>query len=226
CYILIPSHPFTLCLCHFCLTHKEWPFCFKSWESSDPTKGFISLPLNRSYYHIQKPYDLPENQRYCFSDGVHRCWVYSTDKPHTPTSQTKPRTEIAIQGYNYSYGVWQFEGHWYVPQGTSGVCIMQVFGASPPHATTLMLRVVNGSLLYYRGPVLVQDIYDKWFKLNVIHDVDAAKVKVYINGCLIFEADGRGGTSHAFKCGVYAQNDDSYYMESRWKDIKVLRKCD
>lgn len=97
---------------------------------------------------------------------------------------------------------------------------------SPPHATTLMLRVVNGSLLYYRGPVLVQDIYDKWFKLNVIHDVDAAKVKVYINGCLIFEADGRGGTSHAFKCGVYAQNDDSYYMESRWKDIKVLRKCD
>lgn len=131
-----------------------------------------------------------------------------------------------MQGYNYSYGVWQFEGHWYVPQGPSGVCIMQVFGASPPHATTLMLRVVNGSLLYYRGPVLVQDIYDKWFKLNVIHDVDAAKVKVYINGCLIFEADGRGGTSHAFKCGVYAQNDDSYYMESRWKDIKVLRKCD
>lgn len=113
-----------------------------------------------------------------------------------------------------------------MPQGTSGVCIMQVFGASPPHATTLMLRVVNGSLLYYRGPVLVQDIYDKWFKLNVIHDVDAAKVKVYINGCLKCEADGRGGTSHAFKCGVYAQNDDSYYMESRWKDIKVLRKCD
>lgn len=84
---------FSLSFLQFAL-HK---ILVQGWESSDPTKGFISLPLNRSYYHIQKPYDLPENQRYCFSDGVHRCWVYSTDKPHTPTSQTKPRTEIAIQ---------------------------------------------------------------------------------------------------------------------------------
>jgi hypothetical protein len=62
-----------------------------------PTQGFVSLPLNRSYYHIQKPYDIPEDQRYCFIHGVHKCWVYSTDKPHTTTSQTMPRTEIAIQ---------------------------------------------------------------------------------------------------------------------------------
>ncbi|KAJ7956957.1 citrate-binding protein-like [Quillaja saponaria] len=89
-------------------------------------------------------------------------------------------------------GTWQFEGDWYVPKGTSGVCIMQVFGASPPHATTLMLRVYNGSLTYYKSPVLVEDIYDKWFRLNVIHDVDAAKVQVYINGSLKIEADGRG----------------------------------
>ena len=30
------------------------------------------------------------------SYGVHKLWVFSTDKPHTLTSQTKPRTEIAI----------------------------------------------------------------------------------------------------------------------------------
>ncbi|KAK9949999.1 hypothetical protein M0R45_005506 [Rubus argutus] len=196
-----------------------------SWEPDvPPTQGFVSLPLNRSYYHIQKPYDVPEDQRYCFIHGVHKCWVYSTDKPHTTTSQTLPRTEIAIQGYNYSSGVWEFEAYGYVPSGTSGVCIMQVFGASSPHATTLMLRVYNGSLTYYTAPVLVPNIYDKWFKLNVVHDVDAAKVRVYIDGCLKIEADGRGGTSHAFKCGVYAQKNDSFYMESRWKDIKVLRK--
>lgn len=128
------------------------------------------------------------------------------------------------QGYGYSSGVWEFEAYGYVPYGTSGVCIMQVFGATAPHATTLMLRVYNGSLTYYRETVLVPDIYDKWFKLNVIHDVDAAKVKVYIDGRLKLEADGRGGTSHAFKCGVYAQNNDSCYMESRWKHIKVLTK--
>lgn len=132
---------------------------------------------------------------------------------------------LLFQGYDYSSGVWQFEGYGYVPCGTTGVCIMQVFGASP-HATTLMLRVYNGSLTYYRASVIVPNIQDKWFKLNVIHDVDNSKVRVYIDGVLKYEAPGRGGTSHYFKFGVYAQNNDSYYMESRWKDIKVLKKCD
>ncbi|GLT70424.1 hypothetical protein SLA2020_425050 [Shorea laevis] len=190
----------------------------------DPTEGFIELPFNRTYYHIQKPYDVPEDQRYSFQNGVHKCWVYSTDKPHTPTSQTKPRTEIAIQGYNYSSGTWQFEAYGYVPRGTSGVNIMQVFGASPPQATTFMLRVYNGSLTYYSDQVLDQDIYDKWFQLNVVHDVDRAKVKVYIDRNLKLEAVGHGGSSHTFKCGVYAQNGDSQCMESRWKQIKILRK--
>ncbi|KAK3004957.1 hypothetical protein RJ639_019300 [Escallonia herrerae] len=195
-----------------------------AWGPTDPTQGFISLPFNRSYYHIQKPYDLPEDQRYSFINGIHTCCVLATDKPHTVTSQTKPRTEIGIQGYNYSSGVWQFEGYGYVPYGTSGVCIMQVFGATAPRATTLMVRVYNGSLMYYREKVLDPCIYDRWFRLNVIHDADAAKVKVFIDGYLKLEAAGRGGTSHTFKCGVYAQNNDSFIMESRWKNIKILRK--
>lgn len=102
---------------------------------------------------------------------------------------------------------------------------MQLFGASQ-HATTLMMRVYNGSLSYYRAPVLVPHIYNRWFRLNVIHDIGAKKVKVFIDGILKFETDDRGGASHYFKCGVYAQNDDSYYMESRWKGIKVLKKRD
>lgn len=83
-----------LCLSLLQIIHQP-----KVWGESpiDPTEGFISLPLNRSFYHIQRPYDVPEDQRYQFIDGVHKLWVYSTDKPHTPTSQTKPRTEIAIQ---------------------------------------------------------------------------------------------------------------------------------
>ncbi|KAJ9177754.1 hypothetical protein P3X46_012933 [Hevea brasiliensis] len=191
----------------------------------DPTQGFIQLPFNTSHYHIQKPYDLPVSQRYSFLNEIHRLWVYSTDHPLSKNSPTKPRTEIIISGYDYSSGVWQFEAHGYVPNGTSGVCIMQVFGASP-HATTPMLRVYNGSLSYYRAPVIVPCIYNRWFKLNVIHDVDGSSVKVYIDGILTYEAPGRGGTSHYFKCGVYAQNDDSYYMESRWKGIKIFKKCD
>ena len=100
---------------------------------------------------------------------------------------------------------------------------MQVFGASG-HATTLMLRTYNGALSYYRDPVLDPDVYNKWFRLNVIYDVEARKLEVYINGVLKFKAPGRGGKFHYFKFGVYSQDDGSNYMESRWKGIKVLKK--
>ncbi|KAG6657386.1 hypothetical protein CIPAW_04G087300 [Carya illinoinensis] len=124
-----------------------------------------------------------------------------------------------LMGYDYSSGVWQFEAYGYVPCGTSGVCVMQVFGSSPrPHATTLMVRVYNDSPSYYRAPVLVPNIYDTWFRLTVIHDVEASNVK----------APGRGGKSHYFKCtwSLCTEHDgsNSYYMESRCKEIKVLKK--
>ncbi|KAL5999947.1 hypothetical protein ACLOJK_034624 [Asimina triloba] len=191
----------------------------------DPALGFVSLPLNSSNFHLHKPYDLPESARYSFIDGVHRLWVYSTDKPLSRFSNTNPRSEIRIRGYDYSSGVWQFEGYGFVPNGTSGVCIMQLFGAAI-HSTTVMMRVYNGSLTYYKNPIVVPYIYDRWFRLNVIHDVGAKIVSIFIDGVLKLTVPDRGGAFHYFKCGVYEQDNSSYYMESRWKDIKVLKKCD
>lgn len=91
---------------------------------------------------------------------------------------------------------------------------MQVFGASSPFATTLMLRVYDGLFMYYNCSVLVPNIYDRWFD----------KLMVYIDGELELKVNGRGGTSHAFKFGVYAQDRDSALMESRWKNIRILRQ--
>ncbi|XP_077232187.1 citrate-binding protein-like [Tasmannia lanceolata] len=210
---------FVLALFYIVLLH----LCTQRAKGADPTAaGFTSLPLNSSNFVIQRPYDLPQSARYSFINGVHRLWVYSTDKPHSPTSKTKPRTEIRIVGYDYSSGVWQFEGHGFVPNGTTGVCVMQLFGAYG-HATTLMMRVYNGTLTYYRTPIIL-DIYDRWFRLNVIHDVGAGEVWVFIDGVLKLKAPDHGGASHYFKCGVYAQDKDSNYMESHWKGIKVLKK--
>ncbi|KDP35305.1 hypothetical protein JCGZ_09464 [Jatropha curcas] len=192
----------------------------------DPTQGFTELPFNHSFYYIQKPYDLKVSDRYSFEDGIHKFWVYSTDKPLARSSPTRPRSEIIVNGYNYTSGVWQFEGQAYVPNGTSGVCIFQVFGASPNATitTTLMLRVYNGSLTYYTDPVLTPEIYDRWFQVNVIHDMDASKTMAFIDGVLSYEGVGRGGAFHFFKFGVYAQKNDSNYMESRWKGIRIFRK--
>ncbi|KAK4356206.1 hypothetical protein RND71_025177 [Anisodus tanguticus] len=189
---------------------------------ADPTDAFTQVPISQSNFQIQKPYDVPVNQRYSFIDGVHKFWVFKTDKPHTTTSQTKPRSEIRITGHDYSSGVWQFEANGYVPSGSSGVSIMQVFGASPT-STTLMLRVYNGGLTYYRE-VIERNIYNRWFTLNVIHDVGASKLKVFINGILKHEASGRGGDHHYLKFRVYAQDNESDRMESRWRGIKLYKK--
>lgn len=63
----------------------------------DPTFGFSSVPLTQANFKLQKPYDIPLDQRYSYKDGVHRLWVYADDKPHNPNSNTQPRTEIRIQ---------------------------------------------------------------------------------------------------------------------------------
>ena len=128
-----------------------------------------------------------------------------------------------LQGYDYSSGVWQFEGYGYVPSGTTGVSIMQVFGAGET-ATTLMLHVYDGALRYYNQKPVEDNVYDRWLRVNVIHDVGASRFTVFIDGENKLSVAGRGGSSHYFKFGVYAQNHDSSCMESRWKDIRIFKK--
>ena len=96
----------------------------------------------------------------------------------------------------YTAGVWQFEGYGYVPAGTSGVSVMQVFGAcASGRNTTLMLHVYGGRLMYYHDEARVVDgdIYDRWFRLNVVHDVDAGMLTVFIDGEERLAVAGHGG---------------------------------
>jgi hypothetical protein len=63
---------------------------------------------------------------------------------------------------------------------------MQIFGAAPERGrtTTLMLHVYDGNLAFYHDlqRVLAENIYDRWIRLNVIHDVAASNITVYIDG--------------------------------------------
>ncbi|KAM0927992.1 hypothetical protein ACQ4PT_002199 [Festuca glaucescens] len=192
---------------------------------ADPTDGFTALNLGQSNFELQRPYDEASGARYSFDGTVRKMWVLSSDKPHARQSHTMPRTEIRITGHDYSSGTRQFEGYGYVPSGTSGVCIMQVFGASDTGAaSTLMLHVYDGALRYYDRQLVEDNIYNRWFKLNVIHDVDGSMLTVYIDGEEKLHVRGRGGHSHYFKFGVYAQHHDSSRMESHWKDVRILKK--
>ncbi|XP_073099841.1 citrate-binding protein-like [Elaeis guineensis] len=201
-----------------CLLRDAHRFC-----NGDPTEGFTAVPLTEWNFEMEKPYDIPLEERYSFVNGVRRMWVYSSDMPLRPDSKTKPRTEIRIRGYDYSSGTWQFEGYGFVPNGTSGTNIMQVHRATYP-ATTLMLRVYGGLLTNYVWSVVEPYVYDRWMRVNVIHDVDADKLTVFIDGVQKMEVEGNGPGVFNFKCGVYTQNYSTYYMESRWRDIRILKK--
>ncbi|CAA2972529.1 Hypothetical predicted protein [Olea europaea subsp. europaea] len=189
-------------------------------RAADPTDGFTLVPLSDGNFVLQKPYNLPLADRYSDASGVRKFWVYTNDKPFQSGSGTRPRTE----GLDYSSGIWQFEGYAYVPKGTSGVTIMQIHGASEG-ATTLQLRIYDGDMKYYKFDVVATDLYDKWFRLNVIHDVDEGKITVFINGVKKYVVNDQGPGDLYFKCGVYAAPENSSkYMESRWKNIKIYKK--
>ncbi|GLJ30114.1 hypothetical protein SUGI_0595580 [Cryptomeria japonica] len=192
-----------------------------------PTDGFTAQDFT---FDIQKPYDKSVDQRYTFINDVHTMWVFSNDKPHTPSSNTKPRTEMRFRakGGDYTSGVWQFEGDMYVPSGSTGVAAMQVMGGANGVSAALQIRVYDGVLKEYGsspatsfGPA---NIYDRWIHLNVIHDADNKHIQIYLDGKLSFDASNPGTGSHYFKCGVYTQNNSSQRMESRWRNIKIWKR--
>ncbi|KAI3507255.1 hypothetical protein L1887_22156 [Cichorium endivia] len=189
----------------------------------DPTYGFVEIMLNESNFDYQKPYDTPLDQRYECKNGTHRFWVYADDKPHHLGSNTQPRTEIRILP-DYTSGVWQFEGLAFIPNGTSGATIVQIHGAAHGNITAL-LRIYKGEMRFYSTQVIDTDLYDRWFKVNLIHDVHGGKVVVFINNKEKFKIHDQGPGLLHFKFGVYgAPANISYYMESRWKDVKIYKK--
>lgn len=101
--------------------------------------------------------------------------------------------------------------------------IMQIHGSTDA-AVALMLRVYDGKLRHVTGTVLDDAVYDRWLKYNVIYDVGANKVSVFIDDVLKLVAPGGAPNTYYFKCGVYGTGHDSHYMESRWKGISVLKK--
>ncbi|XP_020153051.1 citrate-binding protein-like [Aegilops tauschii subsp. strangulata] len=170
------------------------------------TAGFTRVRLTESQFVVQKPYDVLLDARYEFSGGIRR--MRCTRR-----------------------GCGSFEGEVYVPAGTSGAFIIQIFGAKPERqATTLMLHVYDGNLTFYhrQQSVLAHDAYDRWLRLNVVHDVGARNVTVYVDGAERLRSSSHGAphAEHYFKFGVYKQShhNPSHRMESRWRNVRVFTK--
>eukprot|EP01018_Ginkgo_biloba_P036241 Gb_18518 [translate_table: standard] len=66
--------------------------------------------------------------------------------------------------------MWKFQGDVYILSGTSGTCIMQVFGQT----CGIFAILYNGELKHYNQEVVLSDVYDKWIHLSVIHFVHSS----------------------------------------------------
>ncbi|KAF7046002.1 hypothetical protein CFC21_055063 [Triticum aestivum] len=192
----------------------------------NPTAGFERVELAAGDFQVQSPYNVPESQRFQYRNGVRTFWVHRNDKPFNTATHTNPRSEVKLRGHDYSSGVWQFEGYGYVPSGTSGASVMQIHNQEgAAHSTVLMLHVYDGVLRFYSGTTVEPDIYNRWFRLNVVHDVQASTVAVYINGEHKFGTSVTPSESYYFKFGVYMQHhDQSSCMESRWTNVTLYTK--
>uniref|UniRef100_A0A0D9XX75 Alginate lyase 2 domain-containing protein n=1 Tax=Leersia perrieri TaxID=77586 RepID=A0A0D9XX75_9ORYZ len=85
--------------------------------------------------------------------------------------------------HDYTSRMWQFEGYGDVPSRTSRLSVMQIHNENGEHMPPLLCYTsTTAPLHYYSGQVVEACIYDRWFRLNLIHDIGASMVAVYING--------------------------------------------
>ncbi|CAL5414726.1 unnamed protein product [Camellia sinensis] len=94
--------------------------------SADPTDGFTLMPLTEKNFGLQKPYNVPLAIVTVMKMESENYGSTTTASPSTMAAEPGPHRS---SGHDYSSGVWQFEGYFYVPKGTSGVTIMQIHGA-------------------------------------------------------------------------------------------------
>uniref|UniRef100_R7W925 Alginate lyase 2 domain-containing protein n=1 Tax=Aegilops tauschii TaxID=37682 RepID=R7W925_AEGTA len=166
--------------------------------SGNPTAGFEKVKLTAGDFQVQSPFNVPERQRFQYRNGVRTFWVHRNDKPFNTATHTNPRSEVRLRIHNQE-------------------------GAA--HSTVLMLHVYDGVLRFYSGTVVEPDIYNRWFRLNVVHDVRASTVAVYVDDKHKFGTSVTPSESYYFKFGVYMQHhDQSSCMESRWSNVTLYTK--
>ena len=106
---------------------------------------------------------------------------------------------------------------------------MQVFGATG-RSTAFMLHAFNqngGTLKRYDSEIIATNMYDKEFKLNVIHDTSSHMITVLINDQKKLSVKDNGVSQlgfYYFKTGVYAQGGASSFMQAKVRNISLWQK--
>lgn len=200
---------------------------FTGVANADPISGQNGWSSASVNFNVQYPYDLQQSDRYSYSGGVYHMWIYSTDKPNSSGSTTKPRCEQRFTPDYTSHEI-QYAADMMVPSGTNAVSIFQIHTGSNQQdqygSTTFMLWWYSkdgGSVHDYSGTELVSGLTGQWFHVNADHNLNTHTVTIWINSKKVWTQSDNGATDFYFKDGVYMQSGGSSKMEVYVKNIKM-----
>lgn len=179
-------------------------------------------------FKIQSPTNATLNERYWFTNGVYHCEVFHGDGAFAAGNKTHPRTEQRFMP-DYTSGEIQYQSMEMAPSNENSYCIFQIHTGNEQTrrhgATTFMLFWFGsdgGSVHDYAGTELASHLGNKWFQLNVDHNVVRRTITVWINQKLVWTQRDNGAGDFYFKDGVYEQrHNPSMVMDAYVKNIQM-----
>jgi hypothetical protein len=177
--------------------------------------GWASFPVT---FKIQSPTNVPQSDRYWATNNIYHCQVFSTDGAFSVGNTTLPRTEQRFEpdytnGGKQSIGEIQYQSTEMAPSNENSYCVFQIHTGDAEStafgSTTFMLFWFtnnNGSVHDYSGTLLASNLGNKWFQLNVDHNLMNHSIRVWIDKNLVWtQMDNTAGDFY-FKDGVYEQS--------------------
>jgi hypothetical protein len=145
-----------------------------------------------------------------------------TNENGIETFSTQPgdeRAEARIED-DHRTGTWQFEGWVNVKAGVTGGCIHQVF-------KFLMIVAYPNDGGEFRQhsyqKLAATNMYDKWVRVNTIHDADAGRADVYIDGTWrgMTPSNSPGPNGWYHKYGIY--NSSGTRPVVQWRNVRFFK---
>jgi len=162
-------------------------------------------------FKVQSPTNAPLNSRYWFTNNIYHFLTYSNDGAFAIGNTTLPRTE---HRYNpdYTNGEIQYQASIMAPGDENSYSVFQIHTgdaqSSTYGSTTFMIfwfTNSGGSIRYYSGTVLATNLANKWFQLNVDHNVVTHTLRAWVDKKLVYTRQDNGASDFYFKAGVYEQ---------------------
>jgi len=162
-------------------------------------------------FKVQSPTNAALSERYWFTNNTYHFFTYSNDGAFAVGNTTLPRTEHRYLP-DYTNGEIQYQASFMVPGDENSYSIFQIHTGDAQSATYgstpfMMFWFTNsgGSILYYSGTVLATNLANRWFQLNVDHNVVSHPLRAWVDKQLVYTGQDNGASDFYFKAGVYEQ---------------------